>query len=64
MTAQIRDFIEVYKTKPAPPITVEEFIKTHNHEIWRKCQKCGAWEDLRKNFHCKDCGQQLDPDFK
>jgi len=59
MSPAIRDFIEVYKTKPAPPISVEEFIKTHNHEIWRKCPKCGAWEDLRKTDNCTECGAKL-----
>lgn len=64
MSPAIRDFIEVYKKKPVPAMTVEEFVKSHNHEIWRKCENCGAWEDLRKTFHCTECKTQLDPNFK
>ncbi len=64
MHAKIRDFVDVYKKKPVPAMSVEDFVKTHNHELWCKCQKCGAWEDLRKTFHCTECKSQLDPNLK
>jgi len=60
---KIRAFVELYKKKPMPKTTVKDFIKAHNHEIWRKCPKCGNYEDLRKTFYCKDCGAQIDPNF-
>lgn len=59
MTTQIRDFIEVYKKKSVPKMSIREFIKSHNHEIWRKCPKCGAFEDLRKTENCTECGTEL-----
>ena len=37
------------------PITLEYIIKSHNHEIWRKCV-CGNEEDLRMTFKCSECG--------
>lgn len=64
MDEKIRDFVSVYKAKPVPKMTIKEFVRSHNHEIWRKCQNCGAYEDLRKTFYCPDCGTQLDPNFK
>lgn len=27
----------------------------HNHEIWRQCENCGAWNDLRKDDTCTEC---------
>lgn len=64
MTAEIRNFVDTYKMKALPKMTVKQFIKSHNHEIWRDCPKCGANADLRKTHHCPDCGTQLDPNFK
>ena len=59
MTPQLRAFVETYKQKPKPKPTVRDFIKSHNHEIWRQCPKCGDWEDLRKTEHCENCGTKL-----
>lgn len=30
-----------------------------NHEIWRKCPKCGAHNDLRMTDTCQDCKSPL-----
>ncbi len=60
MTEQGKILVEEYKSRrkrKAP--TVEEFIKRNNHEIWRQCPKCGAWEDLRKTDYCTYCQTQL-----
>ncbi len=58
MNKEIRDFIDQYKFKPLPKITVKEWIKDHNHEIWQKCI-CGNEEDLRKKWICSVCGTIL-----
>lgn len=26
-----------------------------NHEIWRVCEKCGSWYDLRMSSTCYEC---------
>lgn len=59
MTPQLRAFVETYKQKPKSVITVKDFIKSHNHEIWRKCPNCGDYEDLRKTETCTNCGTKL-----
>lgn len=64
MSPEVRAFVEAYAAKPVPPMTIAEFIRSHNHEIWRKCPGCGNYEDLRMTFYCPDCGAQLDPNFK
>lgn len=64
MNPKIRDFINIYKAKPLPKMTFGEFVRSHNHETWRKCPGCGNYEDLRKTFYCPDCGTQLDKNFK
>lgn len=63
MTASIRSFVEEYQKKPLPKMSIEEFVKTHNKMLWRKC-KCGNYEDLRLTFFCKECGKQLDPNLE
>lgn len=30
-----------------------------NHEIWRRCPKCNAYNDLRKSAYCEECGSKL-----
>lgn len=30
-----------------------------NHEIWRKCPICGAYNDLRMRTHCEGCGNPI-----
>ena len=40
------------------PITLEYLIKSHNHEIWRKCI-CGNEEDLRMTFVCSECRTKI-----
>ena len=64
MNTAVRNFVETYKKKVVPKFSIEDFIRNHNHEIWRKCQKCGAYEDLRKTFYCSECKHKLDPNFK
>lgn len=59
MTPEVKAFVDSYKKKPLPPITVGEWIKHHNHEIWRKCPKCGNYNDLRKTGHCENCNTEL-----
>lgn len=60
MDPRVRDFVDSYKNKPMPKMTVEEFIRTHNREIWQKCSHCGNIEDVRLTFFCPDCGARLD----
>lgn len=55
MTSQIRAFIDAYAEKPLPIITVKDWIKSHNHEIWRICQDCGHNFDLRKELEINQC---------
>lgn len=26
-----------------------------NHEVWRVCEKCGSWYDLRMSSTCDEC---------
>ncbi len=59
MTEAIRNFVDQYKKKPKPVLTVKDWIKEHNHEIWRKCKVCGNEEDIRKNQHCTSCWTDL-----
>ena len=65
---QLRDFIDTFK-KPMPVVSIKDFqssgtlkfeklLKTHNHEIWQKCE-CGGEEDLRMTFTCSQCGATL-----
>lgn len=61
MKPQIRDFVKVYAHKPLPEITVKEWIKQHNHEIWRTCQECDHVFDLRNELYfdrCPKCGSK------
>jgi|LSQX01.1.fsa_nt_gb predicted amidophosphoribosyltransferase len=32
----------------------------NNHEIWRKCNHCGSFYDLRKSNRCEECGSKSD----
>ena len=59
MENKVRDFVESYKKKPMPVMTVLEFIRTHNQEIFKKCSLCGTVEDVRFTFFCPDCGTKL-----
>lgn len=34
-------------------------MKNNNHEIWRKCENCGAFNDLRKTDECEECKTKL-----
>ena len=70
MILEIQKFVEGFNKKPFPILTIGDFtdskegiklselLKSHNHEIWRKC-KCGNEEDLRMTFHCSECGAVL-----
>jgi len=64
MTAEIRAFVDVYSLKPKPPITVQEFIKEHNHEIWRTCQNCFHHFDIRKENQITSCPKCGDKNIK
>lgn len=59
MENKVRDFIESYKNIALPKMTISEFIRSHNKEIWQKCSCCGNIEDVRITFFCPDCGAQL-----
>lgn len=59
MTDAVRQFVNDYAAKSIPKMVISEFIKSHNHEIWRKCTKYGNFEDLRKTFTCTGCGKVL-----
>ena len=70
MTLEVQKFVEGFKNKHLPILTIADFtnnkdgiklselLKSHNHEIWRKC-KCGNEEDLRMTFDCSICGEIL-----
>ncbi|MFL9835018.1 hypothetical protein [Chryseobacterium terrae] len=55
MTPEVRAFVNEYARRNPPPITVKEFIKNHNHEIWKDCLDCGEHFDLRKQLHIDRC---------
>lgn len=72
MNQKLREFVDSYKKKPMPPMTVEEFImaelkmktqsdvvKHNNHEIWRICENCKQATDVRKSIYCENCGEIL-----
>ena len=59
MENKVRDFIESYKNIALPKMTISEFIRSHNKEIWQICSCCGNIEDVRITFFCPDCGAQL-----
>lgn len=31
---------------------------SQNHEMWKKCNDCGDWFDLRKFDRCESCGSK------
>lgn len=51
----LRAFVESFKNKPLPKITVMDWIKAQNHEIWRTCKDCGEEFDWRKSDYCPKC---------
>lgn len=55
MSPEVRAFVECYKQKEVPKMTVAEFFKLHNHEIWRNCKSCGETFDIRKEIHHDRC---------
>lgn len=57
--ADLKAFVKAYKRKRVPVMTVKDFMKGNNHEVWRKCPKCGAFNDLRKNIECEQCNTEL-----
>lgn len=59
MDPKIRNWVNEYRSRLLPKLTVEDLIRDHNHEIWRKCPKCGHEEDLRKSFDCSNCGTTI-----
>lgn len=61
---KLRSFIDTYRKKKLPKMTVEEFIRNHNRELLITCKKCGNIEDIRITFFCPDCGAQLDEKYK
>lgn len=58
MSPELKIFVEGYKNKVRPKLTILDVVKDYNHEIWRKC-KCGNEEDLRKSIKCTLCGKIL-----
>lgn len=73
MDQAVRDFVDSYKRKPMPPVTVQEFYKQmgrtaslkelmteHNHEIERYCDDCDHYWDARKTLStkCEFCGKE------
>lgn len=61
MDQRIRDFVESYKLKPMPAMTIREFVRSHNKPLKKICPKCKSYNDLRVTFYCSDCGKELDP---
>ena len=55
MNPEIKAFVQEYARKPDPPISVRDFIKSHNHEIWKTCMNCGEHFDLKKQIHYDRC---------
>ncbi|WP_312750503.1 hypothetical protein [Epilithonimonas hominis] len=55
MTDEVRAFVESYKYKPLPPITIGDWMKSHNHEIWRTCKDCKEEFDWRMSDYCPKC---------
>lgn len=55
MTPEVRAFVEIYAKKQMPKKTVSQFIKEHNHEIWKTCLDCGEHFDLRKQLYTDRC---------
>lgn len=43
-----------------PPATIAQYYRQMNHEIWRKCNRCGEVFDLRKSLktECPTCGYE------
>ncbi|MGD1319554.1 hypothetical protein [Chryseobacterium sp. 2R14A] len=55
MTPEVKAFVESYKFKPMPDMTIEEFFKLYNHEMWRTCSDCGEHFDLKKQLNHDRC---------
>ncbi|WP_265427853.1 hypothetical protein [Chryseobacterium sp. YIM B08800] len=55
MTPEVRAFVENYSKKPKPKMSIAQFFKTHNHEIWKTCFDCGDHFDIRKELHHDQC---------
>lgn len=55
MNPEVRAFVENYAKKPMPEMSIKEFIKSHNHEMWRDCLDCGEHFDLKKQLHFDRC---------
>ena len=61
MAPEVRAFVDSYRRKPLPLITVKNFKKFYNHEIWRKCNHCKNEWDARKESDgtkCPKCGEE------
>lgn len=59
MSSHATDFILKEKERALKArISLDKLVKTHNHEIWRKCI-CGNEEDLRKTYECSVCGNKI-----
>lgn len=58
---RLKSFVQTYRElhTPKDAITVKDWMKKQNHEIWRKCKNCGNEEDLRKDTFCTVCGADL-----
>ena len=65
MDPKVRAFVDIEKQKMLknkfPPLTIEDIIKHHNHEIWRVCYDCLHHFDLKKEVEidkCPRCGSE------
>lgn len=59
MDPKVRKFVESFRIKKLPELTVGDIIKDNNHEKWKKCKACGHEEDLRKTSYCSHCGTEF-----
>ena len=61
MEQKIRDWVDSYKNKQMPQMTVKEFFRSHNKPLKKICSNCKSYNDLRETFYCCDCGKELQP---
>lgn len=55
----LASFVESFKKPRTFPTVGNCFGIQSNHEAWRKCTNCGAYNDRRKTNYCEDCGTKL-----
>ncbi len=55
----MKAFIENFRKPQTFPILADCIGVQSNHEIWRRCSKCGVYNDRRKTSYCEDCGTKL-----